>query len=89
VPWEPADATRDVSGQRPSAATLGVDGAHSVGGANATYDELAACEAGLLAIGENRTDRALSVAADGDGEMTVVAVVTALLVLGAVARRRR
>ena len=89
VPWEPVDATRDVSGRRPSAPDLGVDGTCDVGGANATYDELAACEAELLATGTNRTERAVSVADDGDGEITAAAVVTALLVLGgAIARRR-
>lgn len=65
VPWEPVDATRRVEGTRPAAASLNASGSVPVDGANATYDELEACEAGLLALGTNRSERAIAVADTG------------------------
>jgi len=89
VPWEPVDATRAVDGDRPTAAELNVSGAVAVGGANVTYDELEACEAGLRALGTNRTERALAVADDGDVTPALGAVVLLALAAGALALGRR
>lgn len=78
VPWEPVDATRWVSGDRPTAADLGVSGAYAFGGANASYDELAVCEAGLLDLGTNRTERARGVADPGGARGVALAGVALL-----------
>ena len=87
VPWEPVDATRPVDGDRPTAADRGVSGSYAVGGANASYDELEACEAGLLELGTNRTERVRDVA-DGPGVRGVALFAVAALG-GAVAVLRR
>ena len=81
VPWEPVDATRAVEGPRPAAASLNASGRVRVDAANATYDELDACEAGLLALGTNRSERAAAVADTGP---PVVGFGVALAVLAGV-----
>lgn len=65
VPWEPIDATRPVEGDRPPATSLNASGTYPVSGANASYDELEACKAGLLALGVNRSERATAAAESG------------------------
>ena len=87
VPWEPVDATRPVEGDPVAAADRGVAGTYAVAGANATYDELAACEAGLLELGTNRTERARGVADAGDARGLALAAL--VLVGGAVVVARR
>lgn len=88
APWEPADATRSFGDEPPSAADLGVDGRHAVGGANATYTRLAACEAGFAALDENRSERARTVADDGAPIGLVGALAVGAVVLALAARRR-
>lgn len=87
APWEPADATRDVAGDAPTADRLGATGQHALEAENATYTELAACEARLAALGANRSERARTVADDGApvGAVAVLALGAAAL---AVAARR-
>lgn len=88
VPWEPADATRAVTGDVPTAATLGIVGRHAVPGETATYDQLAACEAGLAETDTNRTERARTVADDGAPIGLVGALAVGAVVLAYAARRR-
>lgn len=82
APWEPVDATRRVEGTRPTAAALNASGGAVVGGENATYDRLEACEAGLGALGANRTEVALAAAADGDRNATLAFGLLAAAVAG-------
>lgn len=84
VPWEPADATRAVDGEPPSVSNHNATGDYEVSGPNATYDELEVCEAGLVAMGENRTERAVSIAEDGGDGLVGAAVLGVLTLLGGV-----
>lgn len=90
VPWEPVDATRPVAGDRPGAAALNASGTVRVDAANASYDELEVCEAGLAALGTNRSERANAAAASGSplvGAGVALAVLAGAL-LGARYRTR-
>jgi hypothetical protein len=78
APWEPVDATRPVAGDRPAAAALNVSGTVPVDAANASYDELEACEAGLAALGANRSERAHA-AAESGSRLVGAALVLAVL----------
>lgn len=89
VPWEPIDATRRLDGEAPTAATLNASGTHRVGGANATYAELEACESGLRTLGTNRTQRAIAVADDGDVTPAIAVIVVLALAAGLILRMRR
>ena len=91
APWEPVDATRSVEGERPGAGALNASGSAPVDAANATYDELAACEAGLLALGTNRSERAAAVADTGPpavGFGVALAALAGLVVAVRFGRRR-
>ena len=84
APWEPVDATRPLEGDRPAAASLNASGTYPVDGANATYDELEACEAGLLALGTNRSERAAAAAESGSplvGAGAVLAILAGTVLL--------
>lgn len=83
VPWEPADAARAVTGDPPSADDLDVRGRHDVGGETASYDELAACRAGLETLDTNRSERARTVADDGAPVGLVAALALGALALAA------
>lgn len=88
VPWEPADASRTVTGDSPTAASLGVAGRHAVDGPTATYAQLGACETALEALGTNRSERARTVAADGAPLGLVGALVLGTAALALAAKRR-
>lgn len=89
VPWEPADATRAVDGTRRSVTARNVTGDYAVRAANASYDELAVCEAGLLALAPNHSERARAVAEDGSDRTALLALVGSLAAAGALFARRR
>jgi hypothetical protein len=89
APWEPADATRAVDGERRSVTAENVTGTYSVTAANASYDELAACEAGLLALAPNRTERATALVGDGTDRVALGALIGSLVLVGALVARRR
>lgn len=89
VPWEPADVTRGVDGERRSVTAENVTGDYDVTAANASYDELEACEAGLLALAPNRSERATALADHGSDRIAIGAVVVSLALAGAILARRR
>ncbi|QLD85261.1 hypothetical protein HWV23_05815 [Natronomonas halophila] len=89
APWEPADATRTVDGKRQSVTAENVTGTYGVTAANASYDELAACEDGLLALAPNRTERATTLVEDGTDRVALGALIGSLVLVGALVARRR
>jgi hypothetical protein len=89
APWGPAHATRAVDGKRRSVTTRNVTGTHDVTAANASYDELAACETGLLALAPNRTERVTALVDDGTDRVALGALIGSLVLVGTLVARRR